>query len=98
MELQDYVTKLNNEMANNTTYQQVAADNTNTVQNKVNKIATTLCSKESISANVIGYITTTGGTSGKLQGNPKLHKTGSLRTIENGHNHPMKKDGESSRK
>ena len=37
MDTHDYVTKLNDEMANNTTYKQVATDNTTTVQNKVNK-------------------------------------------------------------
>jgi len=35
---------------------------------------------------------TSGGAAGKLQGNPKLHKTGvPIRTIVNGMNHPTEK-------
>jgi len=37
-------------------------------------------------------MTTTGGAAGKLQGNPKQHKTGvPLRTIVNGRNHLTEK-------
>jgi len=37
-----YVTTINPEMSNNTTYQRVASDNTTTMQNKVNNTATNL--------------------------------------------------------
>jgi len=92
MDTQNYVTKLNNEMRTNTTNKQVATDTTTTVQNKVNKIATNLCSRGTISANVKGYVTTTGGTSDKLQESPKLCKSWMpLRTIVNGRNHLTEK-------
>ena len=95
MDTIDYVEKLNEEMKNNTTYQKVENNNISTVQNKVNKVASNLCARGSISKNVKGYMTSSGGTSGKLQGNPKLHKTGvPLRTIVNGRNHPTEKMAE----
>ncbi|KAH3826280.1 hypothetical protein DPMN_128177 [Dreissena polymorpha] len=41
------------------------------------------------------YLTSSGVNSGKLQGNPKLHKPGMpLRTIVNGRNHPTEKMAE----
>jgi len=67
-------------------------DTTNAVQNKLKKIANNLHSQCSISKNVNVYITATGGAPGKLQDNPKLHKTGvPLRTKVNGKINQQKK-------
>jgi len=55
-------------MGNSATYKTMTDDTTNAVQNKVKTIANNLYSKGFISKNVKGYMTTTGGAAGKLQG------------------------------
>ena len=58
-------------------------------------MADTLYKKGSIDSDLKRYLTSGGGTSGKLQGNPKLHKPGMpLRTIVNGRNHLTEKMAE----
>jgi len=96
MDKKEYAGKLEFcEIGNSATYKTMTDDYTNAVQKKVKKIANNLHSKGSISKNVKGYMTTTGGAAGKLQGNPKLHNTGvPLRNIVNGRNHPPEKMAE----
>ncbi|XP_052233168.1 uncharacterized protein LOC127845994 [Dreissena polymorpha] len=82
-------------MSDSETYVAVTGDKTKIVENKVKKVADTLYKKGSIDSDLKRYLTSGGGTSGKLQGNPKLHKPGMpLRTIVNGRNHPTEKMAE----
>ena len=95
MDREDYVKKLKCEMSDSETYVAVTDDKTRIVENKVKKVADTLYKKGSIDSDLKRYLTSGGGTSGKLQGNPKLHKPGMpLRTIVNGRNHPTEKMAE----
>ncbi|KAH3783118.1 hypothetical protein DPMN_161046 [Dreissena polymorpha] len=87
MDREDYVKKLKCEMSDSETYVAVTDDKTRIVENKVKKVADTLYKKGSIDSDLKRYLTNGGETSGKLQGNPKLHKPGMpLRTIVNGRN------------
>ncbi|XP_052261675.1 uncharacterized protein LOC127865763 [Dreissena polymorpha] len=89
MDREDYVKKMKCEMSDSETYVAVTDDKTRIVENKVKKVADTLYKKGSIDSDLKRYLTSGGGTSGKLQGNPKLHKPGMpLRTIVNDRNHP----------
>ena len=91
----EYAQKLHGEMSDSATYEEVPGDRTRTVQNKVKKVVDTLYKKGSIDNDLRRYMTGYEGTSGKLQGNPKLHKPGMpLRTIVNGRNHPTEKMAE----
>jgi polyhydroxyalkanoate synthesis regulator phasin len=92
MDTEDHRSKLQAEMTDNATYMEVNEDRTKTIENKVKKMADDMRKKGSISKDLKGFLTSSGGTSGKLQGNPKLHKT--LRTIVNGRNHPTEKMAE----
>jgi len=95
MDRDEYVRKLQCEMSDSATYEEVPGDRTKTVQNKVKKVVDTLYKKGSIDNELRRYMTGYDGTSGKLQGNPKLHKPGMpLRTIVNGRNHPTEKIAE----
>ncbi|XP_052212148.1 uncharacterized protein LOC127831197 [Dreissena polymorpha] len=95
MDREDYVKKLKCEMSDSDTYVDVTDDKTRMVENKVKKVADTLYKKGSIDSDLKRYLISSGGTSGKLQGNPKLHKPGMhLRTIVNGRNHPTEKMAE----
>ncbi|XP_052223979.1 uncharacterized protein LOC127839634 [Dreissena polymorpha] len=95
MDREDYVKKLKCEMSDSETYVAVTDDKTRIVENKVKKVADTLYKKGSIDSDLKRYLTSGGGTSGKLQGNPKLHKPGMpLRTTVNGRNHPTEKMAE----
>ncbi|XP_052236160.1 uncharacterized protein LOC127847949 [Dreissena polymorpha] len=95
MDREDYVKKLKCEMSDSETYVAVTDDKTKIVENKVKKVADTLYKKGSIDSDLKRYLTSGGGTSGKLQGNPKLHKPGMpLRTFVNGRNHPTEKMAE----
>ena len=89
MDRDEYVRKLQGEMSDSATYEEVPGDRTRTVQNKMKKVVDTLYKKGSIDNDLRRYMTGYEGTSGKLQGNPKLPKPGMpLRTIVNGRNHP----------
>jgi len=82
-------------MSDSATYEEVPGDRTRSVQNKVKKVVDTLDKKGSIDNDLGRYMTGYEGTSGKLQGNPKLHKPGMpLRTIVSGRNHPTEKMAE----
>ncbi|XP_052262490.1 uncharacterized protein LOC127866129 [Dreissena polymorpha] len=95
MDREDYVKKMKCEMPDSETYVAVTDDKTRIVENKVKKVADTLYKKGSIDSDIKRYLTSGVGTSGKLQGNPKLHKHGMpLRTIVNGRNHPTEKMAE----
>ncbi|KAH3802442.1 hypothetical protein DPMN_156119 [Dreissena polymorpha] len=95
MDREDYVKKLKCKMSDSDTYVDVTDDRTRIVENKVKKVTDTLYKKGSIDSDLRRYLTSSGGTSGKLQGNPKLHKPGMpLRTIVNGSNHPTEKMAE----
>jgi len=95
MDRDEYVQELQGEMSDCATYEAVPGDRTRTVQNKVKNVVDTLYKKGSIDNDLRRYMTGYEGTSGKLQGNPKLHKPGMpLRTIVNGRNHPTEKMAE----
>lgn len=65
------------------------------MENKVNKIATKMATSGSITSDMKSYLISSGGTAGKLQGNPKLHKDGvPLRVIVNGRNLPTERMAE----
>ena len=72
MDRDEYVRKLQSEMSDSATYEEVPGDRTRTVQNKVKKVVDTLYKKGSIDNELRRYMTGYDGTSGKLQGNPKL--------------------------
>ncbi|KAL5005885.1 hypothetical protein ScPMuIL_017043, partial [Solemya velum] len=87
-----YANKLQTEIADKDTYEKVNGDRTRVVENKVKKISDAIYKKGSITNTVKGYLSVTGGTSGKLQGNLKLHKTGiPMWAIVNGRNHPTER-------
>lgn len=95
MDTAEYVRKLEDGMEDSDTYDAVDNDTTRGVQNKVKKVTDKLYKKGSITKDVKSYITSSDCTSGKLQGNPKLHKPGvPLRAIVNGRNHPTEKMAE----
>ncbi|XP_052218012.1 uncharacterized protein LOC127835615 [Dreissena polymorpha] len=95
MDREDYVKKLKCEMSDSETYVAVTDDITRILKYKVKKVADTLYKKGSIDSDLKRYLTSGGGTSGKLQGNMKRHKPGMpLRTIVNGRNHPTEKMAE----
>ncbi|XP_052212044.1 uncharacterized protein LOC127831095 [Dreissena polymorpha] len=95
MDSTDYIQKLKGEISDSDTYAEVTDDKTKSVQNKVKKVVDNLYKKGSIDSDLRQYMTGNDGTSGKLQGNPKLHKPGMpLRTIVNGRSHPTEKMAE----
>ncbi|XP_052259629.1 uncharacterized protein LOC127863996 [Dreissena polymorpha] len=92
MDREDNVKKPKCEMSDSDTYVDVTDDRTKIVENKVKKVTDTLYKMGSIDSDLRRYLTSSSGTSGKLQSNPKLHKPGMpLRTIVNGRNHQTEK-------
>ncbi|KAH3817650.1 hypothetical protein DPMN_119205 [Dreissena polymorpha] len=66
MDRESCVTKLKCEMSDSETYVAVTDDKTRIVQNKVKKVADTLYKKGSINSDLKRYLTSGGGTAGKL--------------------------------
>ncbi|KAL5012680.1 hypothetical protein ScPMuIL_011231 [Solemya velum] len=87
-----YVNKIEEDMNQNDTYVELGADKTSQIERKMKKLVNNMYKNGSITKDMKSYLIPSGGLSGKLQGNPKLHKMGvPLRTIVNGRGHPTEK-------
>ena len=74
---------------------EVTEDKTKQIENRVHKLVQTMHKNGTITDDLKSYLMPSGGTSGRLQGNPKIHKTNiPLRTIVNGRHHPTEKMAE----
>ena len=92
MNVEDYVKKIEKEMNDSNTYTEVTEDKTKQIENRVQKLVQTMHKNGTITDNLKSYLMPSGGTSGRLQGNPKIPKTNiPLRTIVNGRHHPTEK-------
>ena len=95
MNKEDYIAKVEKELADKGTYIQSESDTTTNVVNKVKKLAKKLYNEGWISEDMKKYLMPSNPMPGKVKGNPKMHKEGNpLRVIISGLNHPTEKIAE----
>ena len=95
MDTDDYLSKLNKEMEDESTYRPLSSDKTAEVHRKVTKLVNGLHQKGYIGSHQKKYMVPAKPRPGQLQGNPKLHKPGApLRTIVSGRDHATERVAE----
>lgn len=84
-----YVDEVKKEMRENGKYTEVSTDMTQKTANKIKKLADGMFKEGAINAETRKYLIPSDPKPGKLQGNPKIHKTNNpMRTIVNSRDHP----------
>ena len=88
MNRSDYETEVHDELKDNGTYKEIKEDLTTKIENKIKKNVEGMYKRNVITKEMNGYLIPKGSQPGKVQANPKIHKTNHpLRTIVNGNNH-----------
>ena len=88
MNRSDYETEVHDELKDNGTYKEIKEDLTTKIENKIKKNVEGMYKRNVITKEMKGYLIPKGSQPGKVQANPKIHKTNHpLRTIVNGNNH-----------
>jgi hypothetical protein len=88
MNRSDYETEVHDELKDNGTYKEIKEDLTTNIENKIKKNVEGMYKRNVITKEMNGYLIPKGSQPGKVQANPKIHKTNHpLRTIVNGNNH-----------
>jgi hypothetical protein len=89
LDANSYAENLIQEIPDNSTYKEVPTDLMRKIKNKVKKLANEMFKRRSITKDMKHYLVNSDVKFGKLQANPKMHKSGiPLRTIVNVGNHP----------
>jgi hypothetical protein len=84
----DYETEVHDKLKDNGTYKEIKEDLTTKIENKIKKNVEGMYKRNVITKEMKGYLIPKGSQPGKVQANPKFHKTNHpLRTIVNGNNH-----------
>ena len=99
MDADEYERQLHSEMQDGSTYRSTDSDQTRAVQAKVKNLAQNMHKRGIIGKHQLRYMIASNPQPGRLQGNPKLHKTGHpLRTIVSGRGHATERMAEIAEK
>ena len=89
---EDYSATIEKELKDSTTYLETDNDRTKDVHNSIKRLVDSMYKRGLIQKEMCNYLKPVDTRSGKVQGNPKLHKQNiPYRIIVNGRNHPTEK-------